>query len=123
MAKEQFTQEWEAMLMGGSGSMPLQQVLEGLTALISRHPDTFAGISYSYRLIASDTGVSCAFMLENGLYAPLNEAADVDVTLSGKEQHLLAIFNRQLKPAAALLTGKLKVKGSLVALNTLTAFF
>ena len=122
MAKEQFQQELEAMLQQGSGGMSLAQVLDGLVELLIRHQDTFAGVTYRYRLSATDSGVSRAFALEDGHYAPLDEAATVDVTILGKEQHLMAIFNKQLKPAAALLTGKLKVKGSIVALNTLAAF-
>lgn len=122
MAKEQFQQELETMLQKGSGDMNLAQVLDGLVELLIRHQDTFAGVTYRYRLSATDSGVSRAFALEDGRYAPLDESAPVDVTILGKEQHLMAIFNKQLKPAAALLTGKLKVKGSIVALNTLAAF-
>ena len=122
MAKEQFQQELEMMLQQGSGDKNLAQVLDGLVELLIRHQDTFVGITYRYRLSATDSGTSRAFALVDGRYAPLDEAAPVDVTILGKEQHLLAIFNKQLKPAAALLTGKLKVKGSLAALNTLAAY-
>jgi len=122
MAKEQFQQDLEAMLTQGSGNRNLSQVLDGLIELLKRHEDTFAGVTYRYRLAASDTGVTRGFALEDGRYAPLDESAPVDVTILGKEEHLLAIFNKQLKPAKALLTGKLKVQGSLVALNTLAAF-
>ncbi len=122
MAKEQFQQELENMLAAGSGSQSLAQVLDGLTALLQRHQDTFREVTNSYRLAASDSGVTRAFKLENGCYRPLGDAEPADVTITGKEQHLLAIFNKQLKPAAALLTGKLKVKGSLAALNTLAAY-
>ena len=122
MAKEQFQQELEMMLQQGSGDKNLAQVLDGLVELLIRHQDTFVGVTYRYRLSATDSGTSRAFALVDGRYAPLDEAAPVDVTILGKEQHLLAIFNKQLKPAAALLTGKLKVKGSLAALNTLAAY-
>lgn len=122
MAKEQFQRELETMLQKGSGDMSLAQVLDGLVELLIRHQDTFAGVTYRYRLSATDSDTSRAFALEDGRYAPLDETAAVDVTILGKEQHLLAIFNKQLKPAAALLTGKLKVKGSLAALNTLAAY-
>ena len=110
------------MLSQGSGDQTLAQVLDGLTDLLIRHADTFRGVTDSYRLAASDSGVSRAFALENGQYRTLSDQDDADVTITGKEQHLLAIFNKQLKPATALLTGKLKVKGSLAALNTLAAF-
>ena len=122
MAKEQFQQDLEAMLTQGSGNRNLSQVLDGLIELLKRHEDTFAGVTYRYRLAASDTGVTRGFALEDGRYAPLDESAPVDVTILGKEEHLLAIFNKQLKPAKALFTGKLRVQGSLVALNTLAAF-
>ena len=122
MAKEQFQQDLEAMLTQGSGNRNLSQVLDGLIELLKRHEDTFTGVTYRYRLAASDTGVTRGFALEDGRYAPLDESAPVDVTILGKEEHLMAIFNKQLKPAKALLTGKLKVQGSLVALNTLAAF-
>ena len=122
MAKEQFQQELHAMLAAGSGDRSLQQVLNGLCDLLVRHQDTFSAVTGSYRLTASDSGVTRAFALNNGVYRPLTDAEAVDVTIIGKEEHLLAIFNKQLKPAAALLTGKLKVKGSLAALNTLAAY-
>ena len=122
MSKTLFQQELEAMLAKGSGEMSLGQVLDSLTTLLICHEDTFRGVTNSYRLTASDSGVSRAFALEDGRYRPLTDSDATDVTITGKEQHLLAIFNKQLKPAAALLTGKLKVKGSLAALNTLAAY-
>ncbi len=122
MAKEQFQQELTAMLEKGSGTLSLSQVLDGLTQLISRHGDTFQSVHNSYRLIASDSGVTRAFALENGQYRPLGDDENADVTITGKEQHLLAIFNKQLKPAMALLTGKLKVQGSMGALTTLASY-
>ena len=112
MAKEQFQQELEAMLQKGSGDMSLAQVLNGLVELLIRHQDTFAGVTYRYRLSATDSATSRAFALEDGRYAPLDETAPVDVTILGKEQHLLAVFHKKLNPAGALLTGKIKVKGS-----------
>lgn len=122
MAKEQFQQELNAMLEKGSGSLSLAQVLDGLTELIGRHGDTFQKVTNSYRLIATDSGVARAFALENGHYQPLAENEPADVTITGKEQHLLAIFNKQLKPAMALLTGKLKVQGNMGALTTLASY-
>lgn len=122
MAKEHFQQELHAMLAEGSGSRSLDQVLDGLTALLRRHSSVFTGVTGSYRLTASDSGVNRAFALKDGQYQPLGDADAVDVTIIGKEEHLLAIFNKKLKPAGALLTGKLKVKGSLAALNTLAAY-
>ncbi len=122
MAKEQFQQDLEAMLQAGSGEKTLAQVLDGLIVLLIHHEDTFAGVTYRYRLLASDTGTSRAFALEDGKYAALSDTDEVDVTISAKEKTLLQIFNKEIKPAAALLTGKLKVKGSLAALNTLASF-
>lgn len=122
MSKTLFQQELEALLAKGSGEMSLAQVLDSLTTLLICHKETFRGVTNSYRLTASDSGISRAFALEDGRYRPLTDSDETDVTITGKEQHLLAIFNKQLKPAAALLTGKLKVKGSLAALNTLAAF-
>ncbi len=122
MSKTMFQQELEAMLAKGSGDMPLGQVLDNLSALLIRHEETFRGVTYSYRLSASDSDVTRAFSLVDGHYSPLGDSDATDVTVTAKEQHLLAIFNKQLKPASALLTGKLKVKGSLAALNTLAAF-
>ncbi len=122
MAKEHFQQELHRMLEAGSGEQTLAQVLDGLIELLSRHEDTFAGVTGSYRLNASDSGTRRGAALADCHYRARDDAEAADVTITGKEKHLLAIINKQLSPAAALLTGKLKVKGSLAALNTLAAF-
>lgn len=122
MAKEQFQQELHAMLDSGSHDLAFRQVLEGLQELIERHSAVFTDISASYRLTAADSGISRAFELKRGQYRPLGEDEAADVTISGKEQHLLAVFHKKLNPAGALLTGKIKVKGSLAALNALAAY-
>ena len=122
MAKEQFQQELNALLEAGSGSSTLAELLEKLTGLIRQHEDTFRAVTASYRLTASDSGTTRAFALEGGAYRALTEGDATDVTITGKEQHLLAIFNKKLNPAMALLTGKIKVKGDLGALNTLASY-
>ena len=94
MAKEQFQQELEAMLQKGSGDMSLAQVLDGLVELLIRHQDTFAGVTYRYRLSATDSATSRAFALEDGRYAPLDESAAVDVTILGK---VTAVFRSYQK--------------------------
>jgi len=110
------------MLAEGSGNRPLSEVLDGLCGLLERYGSVFEEVTASYRLTAADSGTSRAFALKGGQYLPLGDNEPVDVTITGKEQHLLAIFNKQLNPAGALLTGKIKVKGSLAALNTLASY-
>lgn len=122
MAKEQFQQELKAMLEAGSGSSTLAELLDKLTGLIRQHEDTFRAVTGSYRLTASDSCVTRAFALEGGAYRVLTDGDATDVTIIGKEQHLLAIFNKKLNPAMAVLTGKIKVKGDLGALNTLASY-
>lgn len=110
------------MLEEGSGNLTFRQVLDGLAGLIERYSAIFTDISASYRLTAADSGITRSFALKGGTYLPLGESEPVDVTITGKEQHLLAVFNKKLNPAGALLTGKIKVKGSLAALNALAAY-
>ncbi|MBR4069271.1 MAG: SCP2 sterol-binding domain-containing protein [Clostridia bacterium] len=122
MAKEQFQQELKTMLEAGSGNSSITELLDKLTGLIRQHQDTFLAVTNSYRLTTTDSGITRAFALESGVYRELTDADTTDVTIIGKEQHLLAVFNKKLNPAMALLTGKIKVKGDLGALNTLASY-
>lgn len=122
MAKEQFQQQLHAMLEAGSGSSTVAELLDTLTGLIRQHEDTFRSVTNSYRLAATDTGTTRAFALTGGVYRELADGEPADVTITGKEQHLLAVFNKKLNPAGALLTGKIKVKGDLGALTTLASY-
>lgn len=110
------------VLLSRADSAALAPLLDELCALLSRHPDALAAINSRYRLIAPDTGLSCAFALEHGAYRALSDTDAADVTVSGKEGDLLRVFRRELSPMAALLRGKIKVSGSKAALMQLAEF-
>ena len=95
--------------------------MPALGDMLSRNSAALVGITYAYRLIAIDTGFSCAFALNSGHYTPLNDNDRVDVTVSGKKSNLLAIFQRTLNPATAILLHKIRVDGSKSALLKLAA--
>ncbi|CAB4069453.1 Hydroxysteroid dehydrogenase-like protein 2 [Lepeophtheirus salmonis] len=50
---------------------------------------------------------------ENGLIGKSNINEDPDVTISINQENFLKLFNRELKPATAFMTGKLKLSGDL----------
>lgn len=87
-----------------------------------RHPDALAGISGRYAVLAADTGYARAFALEDGIFSSLAPGAPVDVAVSGCEKDLLAVFRRELAPLAALLRGKIRVRGDRAALMRFAEF-
>jgi len=93
-----------------------------LCDVLQRNEESLADITYAYRLESTDTGYRCAFALDQGWFTTLAENDRVDVTVTGLEQNLLAIFQRKLNPAAALLLGKVKINGSKNALLKLASF-
>ena len=108
-----------ALADGGAG---LAELLDGICEALERHPREVRDINASYRVHATDTGATRAFALENGAFRTLEEAENADVTVLGSEADLLRVFRRQLAPAAALLLGKIKVKGNKAALMRFAEF-
>jgi len=99
-----------------AGGMALAEWVGALCAVLAGHEAELKGITYSYRLRAGDTGFEKAFSLTDGRYADLNAGVPVDADVSGREADLLKVFERKLPPLKALLTRKVKLKGSKAAL-------
>lgn len=100
----------------------LGQLMDAICSVLGRHPDQLAGMTHSYRLLASDSGYATAFGLQDGVLERLDDLRPVEVTVIGKEADLLAVFQRKLPPLKALLLGRIKVKGNKTALLKLGEF-
>lgn len=105
-----------------NGSMSLAEIVDGICETIKRHSDAISDITYSYRICANDTGFTRAFSLKAGAFSDMDETDEADVTVSGMEEGLLAVFRRQISPMSAMLRGKVKVKGSMPALVKFAEF-
>lgn len=100
----------------------LQDMMKGICAALKNNQAELSGITWSYRLCASDTGYVCAFSLADGHYADKSEMDEADVIVTGKERDLLNVFQRKVAPMSAVLRGKIRVKGSTAALVRLAEF-
>jgi hypothetical protein len=102
------------------GSLP--ELMDAICAVLQRHPQELAHLTHSYRLVSTDTGYTTTFGLTEGVFARLPEDQAVDVEVTGKEQNLLAVFQRKVAPLTALLLGRVKLKGDKSALVKLAEF-
>ena len=117
-----FRRDINALYARAEACDSLATLVPALYAVFRRNGDALEGISASYRLEATDTGFESAFSLTEGRFAELPPSGFTDVTISGREAHLLAVFQRKLSPVAAMLTRKVKVEGSKAALIQLAEF-
>ena len=117
-----FKQDIQAMYALAAQCDGLASLVPALCDVLRRNEASLTELTYSYRLAASDTGYRYAFALVQGRFAELEEGRAVDVTVTGLENNLLAVFQRKLNPAAALLLGKIKLNGDKAALLKLAAF-
>lgn len=122
MAEISIKQDVQAVYDLADQGISLGELMNAIGGVLSRHQDALAGITYSYRLLASDTGYEKAFALNNGHFSALGSTEETDVTVIGKENDLRLVFQRKLSPMAALLKGKVKLKGSRAALVKLSEF-
>ena len=93
------------------------EVVEGFAGALQRHPETLGELAGRYRLQTTDTNLSYSFALTDNRYQTLGDRETVDVAISGREADLLRVLHRELNPAAAMFTGKLRVQGSMQALG------
>ena len=100
----------------------LPVMMDGICAALKNNEDELKGVTYSYRLCASDTGYVRAFSLVDGRYADKTEMDEADVIVTGREADLLAILQRRIAPMSAILRGKITVRGSKAALIRFSAF-
>ena len=117
-----FKQDIEQLYAFADRCDRLAVLVPALCDVLRRNEVSLAELTYSYRLIASDTGYRYAFALNCGHLSELGESDPVDVTVTGLERNLLAVFQRKLNPAAAMLLGKIKLSGDRSALLKLAAF-
>ncbi len=122
MQERPMKQDIEAVYRMADSGTSLSDLMRAIGDVLSRHPGELAGMTASYRLEASDTGYTVAFCLAAGQYRLLGDGDETDVTVIGKEQDLLQVFQRKISPLAALLRGKVKLKGSKAALIRLSEF-
>ncbi len=110
-------------LCGKEGAgLSLKEIIEALCGALKRNSDAIAEITNSYRICASDTGYTHAFSIKEGVLTDIDEVDEADVTITGTEANLLAVFRRQISPMSAMLRGKVKVKGSMPALVKFAEF-
>ncbi|MEA4929059.1 MAG: SCP2 sterol-binding domain-containing protein [Candidatus Limiplasma sp.] len=117
-----FKQDIQAMYALADASSSLNALIPTLYATLRRNEASLRGVTYAYRLHASDTGYETAFALTDGRFEERAAGDTVDVTVYGTETNLLHVFQRKLNPAAGLLLGKLKFEGSKGALLKLASF-
>lgn len=122
MSKADLKREIRALYRDADGGLDLPGLMDGVCAALARHPDALAGISGRYAVLAADSGYARAFALEDGIFSSLAPDAPVDVAVSGCEKDLLAVFRRELAPLAALLRGKIRVRGDRAALMRFAEF-
>lgn len=122
MSKEALKKEIADILASADNGKALAPLIESVVEALSKNGDALEGITYSYRLCASDTGYTRGFSINNGHCADIDEADEADAVVTATEANLLAIFRRQISPMSALLRGKIKLKGSKAALIRLGEF-
>ena len=122
MSKADLQRDLRALYREAGDGQTLPVLMDGVCAALARHPDALAGITGRYAVLAADTGYARAFALEDGIFSSLAPGAPVDVTVSGCEKDLLAVFRRELAPLAALLRGKIRVRGDRAALMRFAEF-
>lgn len=122
MSMQEFEADIQAMYHKADGGASLPALMEGICEVFQRHGEELRGVTYSYRLCATDTGYVKAFSLVDGHFYEKTEADEADVIVSATERNLLAVLQRRLSPMSALLRGKIKLNGSKAALIRLAEY-
>ena len=97
--------------------LPFEALMERFCRTLQAHPEALGALSGRYRLRTEDTGAEMAFALGENSFRLHESGEEADATISGKEADLVALLRHELTPAAAMLTGRLKVKGSMKLLR------
>ena len=119
---EAFRRDIQSMYILAEQTDTLSQLIPALYGVLRRNEDSLRGITYAHRLTTIDTGYTCTFALQDGSFSELSPLSTVDVTVSGKETNLLAVFQRKQSATVALMLNKIKVRGSMFALMKLAEF-
>ena len=122
MAASSLKQEVRALYQKADHAPSLPSLLSDICDALRRHADELKGITYSYRICASDSGYVKSFALEDGVYSDSTEMNEADVIVTGKEADLLSVLQQKLSPMSAILRGKVKVNGSKSALIRFAEF-
>ena len=105
-------------LMAAAGTdLSFESLMERFCEALKSHPEALGALSGRYRLKTTDTGLSVAFELAENSFRMLDASERADAVLSGGEKDLIAMIRRELTPAKAMFTGRLKVEGSLALLS------
>ena len=121
MGKSELKTEIRALYQKANNET-LEDLIDGICGALERNADAIADVTYSYRICASDTGFTRAFSVKQGKLTEMSEIDEADVTVTGTEANLLAVFRRQVSPMSAMLRGKIKIKGSMPALVRFAEF-
>lgn len=121
-AKDALRNDTQKVYQAADSGAGLGDLIDQIIEVFQNHENALRGITASYRLSTTDTGISKAFALIDGKYTPVADNQEVDAAISGSEKNLLAIIKRELQPLPALLLGKIKLKGSKSALIRLGEF-
>ena len=122
MGKTELKNEIRERYKKADSGETLSGLANGICEVLSRHADAISDVTYSYRICASDTCYTRAFSINRGVLTEMSEMDEADVTVTGTEANLLAVFRRQVSPMSAMLRGKVKVKGSMPALVRFAEF-
>lgn len=122
MSKTDLQRDIRALYQDADTGLGLPALMDGVCAALARYPDALKSINGRYSICAADTGFTCAFALNGGVFSVLAPKEPVDVSVSGRERDLLAVFRRELSPLTALLCGKVRVHGDKAALMRFAEF-
>lgn len=122
MGKKELRDEIQALYKRADAGESLAVMLDGVLTALRGNEDAIADVTHSYRICATDTGYTRAFSIKDGVVSEIGETDEADVTVSGDEKNLLAVFRKQVSPISALLRGKVRIKGSKAALIKFAEF-
>lgn len=122
MGKAELQRDLQALYSRAQGNMALSALMDEICSMLARHADTLRGVNGRYRLTASDTGYTCAFALEDGVYRGLDGAAPRGRGHSGPRGRPAARIPGRAVAMSALFQGKVRVQGSKAALMRLAGF-
>lgn len=109
--------EIQQLLSAAGKGASFEELMERFCGALQNHTEVLGVLSGRYRLKTADTGLSFAFELGQNHFRMLDASEAVDAAISGKESDLMALIRRELAPMPAILTGKLKVEGSMAKLT------
>ena len=65
---EDFQRDMQAMYRLAERSSALAELVPALCDMLRRNGDSLSDVTYAYRLVATDSGYTCAFALQRGVF-------------------------------------------------------